>query len=229
MEVKMNKEIRDYQESMFMGLDLRQCVCSVLAILTAIGIYFGMRDITGQEITGWLCVLGAAPFAACGFFKYHGMTAEQFLWAVIKSELLYPKKLVFQSEDIHYSCMQETISLGVRRRVDAEDRELPRIRLHEPRDVAHEGRLPRAVNADKRHDDVGWHGERQVGERFNVLPIRPHERLREAARRDDRGEISHKGHPSLNSPRERRTEAYPAPETPRPRWKRGSQRPCCSD
>ena len=37
MEVKMNKEIRDYQESMFMGLDLRQCVCSVLAILTAIG------------------------------------------------------------------------------------------------------------------------------------------------------------------------------------------------
>ena len=53
MEVKMNKEIRDYQESMFMGLDLRQCVCSVLAILTAIGIYFGMRDITGQEITGW--------------------------------------------------------------------------------------------------------------------------------------------------------------------------------
>ena len=64
---------------MFMGLDLRQCVCSVLAILTAIGIYFGMRDITGQEITGWLCVLGAAPFAACGFFKYHGMTAEQFL------------------------------------------------------------------------------------------------------------------------------------------------------
>ena len=71
MEVKMNKEIRDYQESMFMGLDLRQCVCSVLAILTAVGIYFGMRDITGQEITGWLCVLGATPFAACGFFKYH--------------------------------------------------------------------------------------------------------------------------------------------------------------
>ena len=118
MEVKMNKEIRDYQESMFMGLDLRQCVCSVLAILTAVGIYFGMRDITGQEITGWLCVLGDAPFAACGFFKYHGMTAEQFLWAVIKSELLYPKKLVFQSEDIYYSCMQETISLGEKNQKD---------------------------------------------------------------------------------------------------------------
>ena len=112
MEVKMNKEIRDYQESMFMGLDLRQCVCSVLAILTAIGIYFGMREITGQEITGWLCVLGAAPFAACGFFRYHGMTAEQFVWAVIKSELLYPKRLVFKSENLYFSCMEESLRLG---------------------------------------------------------------------------------------------------------------------
>ena len=37
---------------------------------------------------------------------------------MIKSELLYPKKLVFQSEDIHYSCMQETISLGEKNQKD---------------------------------------------------------------------------------------------------------------
>ena len=61
MEVKMNKEIRDYQESMFMGLDLRQCVCSVLAILTAVGIYFGMRDITGQDGCACLVLLRLRP------------------------------------------------------------------------------------------------------------------------------------------------------------------------
>ena len=82
MEVKMNKEIRDYQESMFLGLDFRQCFFSVPAILTAVGIYFGAHSLLGEEVTGWLCVLGAAPFAACGFFKYHGMNAEQLLWAV---------------------------------------------------------------------------------------------------------------------------------------------------
>lgn len=41
MEVKMNKEIRDYQESMFFGLNFRQCAFSVLAILAAVAIYFG--------------------------------------------------------------------------------------------------------------------------------------------------------------------------------------------
>ena len=78
MEVKMNKEIRDYQESMFWGLSFRQCLFSVLAILAALGIYFLTRKYAGEQVTGWLCVLGAAPFAACGFFRYHGMTAEQF-------------------------------------------------------------------------------------------------------------------------------------------------------
>lgn len=114
MEVKMNKEIRDYQESMFFGLNLRQCVFSLMAVITAVGIYFGVRDILGEQITGWLCILGAAPFAACGFFQYHGLTAEQFLWVVIKSEILYPKRLVFRTENLYYICMQESMLAGER-------------------------------------------------------------------------------------------------------------------
>lgn len=112
MEVKMNKEIRDYQEAMFFGLNFRQCVFSVLAILAAVVIYFGTKGIAIEEIRGWLCMLGAAPFAACGFFRYHGMTAEQFIWAFIKSELLYPKKLSFRPESLYYSCMEETVLAG---------------------------------------------------------------------------------------------------------------------
>lgn len=116
MEVKMNKEIRDYQESMFFGLDFRQCFFSALAILAAVGIYFSVHSTLGEEVTGWLCVLGAAPFAACGFFKYHGMNAEQFLWAVIKSEVLYPKRLLYQTENLYLSCMEETILAGEKSR-----------------------------------------------------------------------------------------------------------------
>ena len=112
MEVKMNKEIRDYQESMFWGLSFRQCLFSVLAILAALGIYFLTRKYAGEQVTGWLCILGAAPFAACGFFRYHGMTAEQFAWTVIKSELLYPKRLVFKSETLYFSCLEESLRLG---------------------------------------------------------------------------------------------------------------------
>lgn len=106
MEVKINKEIRDYTESMFFGLSLRQFVFSILAVLVAVGIYFGLQPFLGLESTSWLCIIGAAPFAAIGFIKYHGMTAEQFVWAWLKSEILNDKKLPFKSVNIYHEAMR---------------------------------------------------------------------------------------------------------------------------
>ena len=112
MEVKVPKEIRDYQESIFFGLSTRQFICSLLAVGVAVGLYFGLRPLVGNEEVGWMCILGAIPFAACGFFKYHGMTAEQVAWAWFKSEFLYPKKLVFKSDSLYYEAIQDAIAEG---------------------------------------------------------------------------------------------------------------------
>ena len=39
MEVKINREIRNYTESMFFGLSLRQFIFSVCACVVAVGLY----------------------------------------------------------------------------------------------------------------------------------------------------------------------------------------------
>ena len=109
MEVKINKEIRNYTESMFFGLSLRQFIFSVLACGGAVGLYFLLRPHFGTETLSWMCILGAAPFALIGFVKYNGMTAEQFLWAWIKSEFLMPKKLMFLPDNLYYETMKPTI------------------------------------------------------------------------------------------------------------------------
>ena len=105
MEVKINKEIRNYTESMFFGLTLRQFCFSVLAIGAAVLLYFTLRPYLGLETLSWLCIVGAAPFGAIGFIKYHGMSAEQFLWAWIKSEILLPKKVAFKAVNIYEEAM----------------------------------------------------------------------------------------------------------------------------
>lgn len=43
MEVKINREIRNYTESMFFGLSMRQFIFSVLACGVAVGLYFILR------------------------------------------------------------------------------------------------------------------------------------------------------------------------------------------
>ena len=79
MEVKINREIRNYTEAMFFGLSLRQFIFSACACVVAVGIYFLLKPYVGTETVSWMCILGAAPFAALGFVKYNGMTAEKFI------------------------------------------------------------------------------------------------------------------------------------------------------
>lgn len=125
MEVKINKEIRNYTESMFFGLSLRQFVFSLLACGVAVGLYFLFRPHFGTETLSWVCILGASPFAMMGFVKYNGMTAEQFVWSWIKSEFLLPKKLMFQPDNLYYEILKNTIQNdgkeagGVKRRAKA--------------------------------------------------------------------------------------------------------------
>lgn len=107
MEVKINREIRNYTESMFFGLSLRQFVFSLQAVGVAVGLYFLLRPYLGTETVSWVCILGAAPFAALGFVSYHGMTAEQFLWAWIRSELLEPKEIHFEPVNLYYEALKE--------------------------------------------------------------------------------------------------------------------------
>ena len=107
MEIKINREIREYKENMFFGLSLRQLVFSVLACGVAVGIYFGLRNVLGTETVSWLCILGAASFAAMGFVKYHGMTAEKFVIAWVRSEFLIPRRLTFKPKNLYREAMRE--------------------------------------------------------------------------------------------------------------------------
>lgn len=110
MEVKINREIRSYTESMFFGLSMRQFVFSILACAVAVGLYFLLRPYVGMETVSWMCILGAAPFAALGFISYHGMTAERFLWAWLRSELLEPKRLYCVPTNYYYEDLKNIIA-----------------------------------------------------------------------------------------------------------------------
>lgn len=110
MEVKINREIRSYTESMFFGLSMRQFVFSILACAIAVGLYFLLRPYVGMETVSWMCILGAAPFAALGFISYHGMTAERFLWAWLRLELLEPKRLYCVPTNYYYEALKNIIA-----------------------------------------------------------------------------------------------------------------------
>lgn len=107
LEVKINREIRDYTETMFFGLSVRQFFFSLMAVGVAVTVFLLLKPLLGTETVSWICMLAAAPFAAMGFVKYHGMNAEQFIWAWLKSEVIEPRQLPFESLNYYYGMLGE--------------------------------------------------------------------------------------------------------------------------
>ena len=81
---------------------------ALLAVVVAVAVYFGLRNVLGTGEIGWICVLAAFPFALGGFFTYNGMTLERFVLAFIRSEFLYPKKLMFRSENLYAKALDHS-------------------------------------------------------------------------------------------------------------------------
>ena len=77
-------------------------------MIVAVAAYFLLRDMVGEGEIGVVCIRAAFPFALCGFFRYNGMTFEQFIIAFIRSELLYPKRLVFKSENLYAKALEHS-------------------------------------------------------------------------------------------------------------------------
>lgn len=102
MRIKINKEIREYTEAIFFGLNMRQLIFSALACGTAVGLYFALKPYVNLETLSWACILGSTPFAALGFIKYNGMPAEKIIWVWIKSEILTPKRLTVKTINRFY-------------------------------------------------------------------------------------------------------------------------------
>ena len=121
MNAKINKEIRNYSESIFFGLSMRQFVFSLLAVLVAVGLYFLLCPYFGLETLSWMIILAAAPFAVMGFVSYHGMSAEQLLITWIRSELIEPRQLSVHVNNLYYEAMKKWIAAkekgGKRKRV----------------------------------------------------------------------------------------------------------------
>lgn len=122
MERKINKEIREYREAMFWGLTLRQFLFSVLGLGIFVGIYFLLRGRLGMEAVSWACIFGMLPCAMLGFVTYNKMPAEKFLWAVIKTELLTPKQLIFKPKNLCYALFMCAEQAGHKASGEAEKR-----------------------------------------------------------------------------------------------------------
>ena len=121
MEININKDIREYTEGVFFGLNLRQLICSGLAVGSAVAIYFGTKDIISKDTMTYLCVAAAIPFAAIGFVKYNGMPMEKIFMAWLKDNFLVPRKFTVRSNNIYLEALKDYFAKKEKEAINAKE------------------------------------------------------------------------------------------------------------
>ena len=86
VEVRIPKEITEYQEKIMFGLSIRQLVCTVIAIVISVPSYIFLMNKIGQELTGYIVMIEVVPFIAIGYLKPKGLKFEKVLVMFLKHQ-----------------------------------------------------------------------------------------------------------------------------------------------
>ena len=121
MEININKDIREYTEGVFFGLNLRQLICSGLAVGSAVAVYFGCRGTISQDVITYFCIAAAVPFAAIGFIKYNGMPFEKIIVAWIKDNFLVSRKLTVKANNIYLEATKDYLARKEKEALNAKE------------------------------------------------------------------------------------------------------------
>ena len=142
IEDKKGKTFRDYSDefeyliSAGIALPVQAISNPVFPLIESAGknlLKLYLNDV-GLEITSWLCIVGAAPFAALGFIRYQGMNAEQILVAAIKSVILSHRKLDYQPVNIYYQILKPVFEKNIKEDSARYDKKLRKIKKERKRE-----------------------------------------------------------------------------------------------
>ena len=99
VEVRIPKEITEYQEKIMFGLSIRQLVCTVIAIVISVPSYIFLMNKIGQELTGYIVMIEIVPFIAIGYLKPKGLKFEKVLVIVLDFPRAAKSNLSFETNN----------------------------------------------------------------------------------------------------------------------------------
>lgn len=98
MIIEINKDIDRYQESVALGLTVKQLIYAALSLIAGAGIVLLLQKQIGLTRAAYVAVPVVAPLALQGFYQYNGMSFME----VMKRKLYFAflnRPLVYVSEE----------------------------------------------------------------------------------------------------------------------------------
>ncbi len=90
VEIRITRELGDFEPRFIGPLTLRQALCVVCAAVPAYLLYTQLKGLLPVDVIGFICIIPAAIAGAFGWFRPYGMKFEVFLRSIFISSVLAP-------------------------------------------------------------------------------------------------------------------------------------------
>jgi hypothetical protein len=107
IEIRVPKEIQNFQEKFLFNLTLRQIIAVVVMAAINVPLYILLRGPIGDSLAGFVVMIVAVPIGAYGFVKYNGMVFEKLFEAILTTMVIYPQKRIYETENIYVELARE--------------------------------------------------------------------------------------------------------------------------
>lgn len=107
--VRIPEEIRKYKEKILFGLTARQLITTIIAFAICVPLYWYGKKYISESILSWVIILIGAGCWSIGYLKINGMPMEKFVFVFIKTEILYPKKRKYLSDNAFRDWQEQAI------------------------------------------------------------------------------------------------------------------------
>ena len=105
MEININKDIREYTEGVFFGLNLRQLICSGLAVASAVAVYLSTRETFSKDVITYFCIAAAIPFAV----------------AFMKDNFIVPRRLTVKANNTYLEALRGYFATKEKEAINAKE------------------------------------------------------------------------------------------------------------
>ncbi len=101
IEIRINKDIGNYEPKVISFLNKRQVICCGIALPFCFYFYFGTTGFLSRDVAGFLAFVPAILAGMFGWMNPYGLPMEQFVKVVFHDTVLAPASRIYITQNRH--------------------------------------------------------------------------------------------------------------------------------
>ena len=107
IEIKIPKEINQYEAKAAGPFTLRQLLCLFVCLPIGIAIFILSKPYVGVDFAGFLVFIPGTAAYLFGWYKPYGMPFEMYMKTVFVNSFLAPSRRVYKTKNFYSQLLQE--------------------------------------------------------------------------------------------------------------------------